>query len=90
MLGRSAITDQSFDDLEEALLRADVGVAIADELLSGLRVKVSNKEITEPSDLLDALQAEMTSRLVGSDRSPNSEALAPGKPHVWPLSPLHI
>ncbi len=69
VLGRSAITDESFDDLETLDLRADVGVAIADELLSGLRVKVANKEITEPSDLLDALQAEMTKRLVGSDRS---------------------
>jgi fused signal recognition particle receptor len=83
VLGRSAITDESFDDLEEALLRADVGVAIADELLSGLRVKVANKEITEPSDLLDALQAEMTTRLVGSDRSLNFEPFEPGNPNVW-------
>ena len=83
VLGRSAITDESFEDLEEALLRADVGVAIADELLSELRVKVANKEITEPSDLLDALQAEMTARLVGSDRSLNFEPFEPGNPNVW-------
>jgi fused signal recognition particle receptor len=83
VLGRSAITDESFDDLEEALLRADVGVAIADELLSGLRVKVANKEITEPSDLLDALQAVMAARLVGSDRSLNFESFEPGNPNVW-------
>lgn len=83
VLGRSAITDESFDDLEEALLRADVGVAIANELLSGLRVKVENKEITEPSDLLDALQAEMTERLVGSNRSLNFEQFEPGNPNVW-------
>ena len=83
VLGRSAITDESFDDLEEALLRADVGVAITDELLSGLRVKVANKEIAEPTDLLDALQAEMTARLVGSDRSLNFEQFDPGNPNVW-------
>ena len=83
VLGRSAITDESFDDLEEALLRADVGVAIAGELLSGLRVKVANKEITEPSDLLDALEAEMTARLVGADRSLNFEHFEPGHPNVW-------
>ncbi len=64
-------------------LRADVGVAIADELLSGLRVKVANKEITEPSDLLDVLEAEMTARLVGSDRSLNFEHFEPGNPNVW-------
>jgi fused signal recognition particle receptor len=83
VLGRSAITDESFDELEEALLRADVGVAITDELLSGLRVKVVNKEIAEPTDLLDALQAEMTARLVGSDRSLNFEQFDPGNPNVW-------
>jgi fused signal recognition particle receptor len=83
VLGRSAITDESFEDLEEALLRADVGVAITDELLSGLRVKVANKEIAEPTDLLDALQAEMTARLVGSDRSLNFEQFDPGNPNVW-------
>jgi fused signal recognition particle receptor len=83
VLGRSAITDESFDDLEEALLRADVGVAIASELLSGLRLKVENKEISEPSDLLDALEAEMTARLVGSDRSLHFEHFEPGNPNVW-------
>lgn len=83
VLGRSAITDESFEDLEEALLRADVGVAITDELLSGLRSKVSSKEITEPSELLDALEAEMTARLIGSDRSLNFEQFEPGNPNVW-------
>ena len=83
VLCRSSITDESFDDLEEALLRADVGVAIAGELLSGLRVKVANKEITEPSDLLYALEAEMTARLVGADRSLNFEHFEPGHPNVW-------
>ena len=64
-------------------MRADVGVAIAGELLSGLRVKVANKEITEPSDLLYALEAEMTARLVGADRSLNFEHFEPGHPNVW-------
>ena len=30
---RSGITDDTWDDLEEALLRADVGVRVTDELL---------------------------------------------------------
>ncbi len=43
VLGRSGITDESFEDLEEALLRADVGVGITDELLDGLRAKVEGQ-----------------------------------------------
>ncbi len=83
VLGRSGITDESFEDLEEALLRADVGVGITDELLSGLRARVKAKEITEPAALLDALQEEMASRLRGSDRGLNFEKRGDHEPNVW-------
>ena len=83
VLGRSGITDESFEDLEEALLRADVGVGITDELLDGLRAKVKAKEITEPEALLDGLQEEMASRLRGSDRALNFEARGDSEPNVW-------
>ena len=60
VLGRGAIDDDSFDDLEEALLRADVGVGSRWSCIDGLRASVASKEITEPQALLDALQREMT------------------------------
>ena len=56
MLGRSGITDETWDDLEEALLRADVGIGVTTDLLDGLRATVKAKEITEPEQLLDALR----------------------------------
>ncbi|WP_394937829.1 signal recognition particle-docking protein FtsY [uncultured Ilumatobacter sp.] len=83
VLSRSAITDESFDELEEALLRADIGVNIADELLGGLRTRVRDKEITEPAALLDALDVEMKSRLAGSERSLNFETFDEGATNVW-------
>ncbi len=79
---RSGITDETWDDLEDALLRADVGLRVTDELLGGLRVKVKAKEITEPVQLLDALQAEMVARLSQSDRSLRFDDV-PGGPNVW-------
>jgi fused signal recognition particle receptor len=79
---RSGITRETWDDLEEALLRADVGVRVTDDLLGGLLVKVKAKEITEPEQLLDALQAEMVDRLSGADRSLHFDDL-PGGPNVW-------
>ena len=83
VLGRSGITEESFEDLEEALLRADVGVGVATDLLDGLRAKVASNEITEPQALLDELEAEMVSRLEGSDRSLTFEQGEPGSPNVW-------
>ncbi len=84
VLGRSAITDETWDDLEEALLRADVGLGVTDALLDDLKERVAQKQITEPSELLDALQAEMVARLVGSDRSVNfDDSFDPGNPNVW-------
>ena len=83
VLGRSSITEESFDDLEEALLRADVGVGVTTELLDGLRAKVASKEITEPQALIQELEAEMVSRLEGADRSLTFEQGEAGSPNVW-------
>jgi len=83
VLGRSSITEESFEDLEEALLRADVGVGVTTELLDGLRAKVASKEITEPQALIQELEAEMVSRLEGADRSLTFEQGEAGSPNVW-------
>jgi fused signal recognition particle receptor len=83
VLGRTGITEESFEDLEAALLRADVGVGVTTELINGLRAKVAAKEITEPQALLEELETEMVSRLEGSNRSLIFEPGEPGSPNVW-------
>ncbi len=80
---RSGITDDSFDELEEALLRADVGVRVTDELLGSLRGRVKAKQITTPDELLVALQAEMVSRLDSPDRELQFVPGEPDSPNVW-------
>ena len=80
---RRAIDDETWDELEEALLRADVGVAVSDELLATLRRRVDAKEITEPDALLDALATEMKARLVGADRELHFQPGDPSSPNVW-------
>ena len=82
VLGRSGITEESFEDLEEALLRADVGIGVTTALLDDLRARVAAKEITEPQALIDALEADMVSRLEGSDRTLAFDPTAEG-PNVW-------
>ena len=85
--GRRGIDDETWDDLEEALLRADVGIGVTTELLDGLRARVKAKELTEPAELLDALQAEMQSRLAGVDRElhfvADDEPAGDHSPNVW-------
>ncbi len=81
--GRGGITQDTWDDLEESLLRADVGVRVTDELLEGLKARVKSKEIADPDALLAALQAEMTGRLQGAERSLRFEPGEPGSPNVW-------
>ncbi|TPW14492.1 MAG: ftsY [Acidimicrobiaceae bacterium] len=80
---RGGITDATWDELEEALLRADVGVKVTDDLLGGLRGRVKTKEIGDADALLDALRADMTARLDGADRSLRFVPGEPGSPNVW-------
>jgi len=65
---RGGITAETWDDLEEALLKADVGVRVTDELLDGLRAWTKAEKANDPDLLLDELRREMTSRLDGADR----------------------
>ena len=80
---RGGITSETWDDLEEALLKADVGIGVTDELLNSLRGRVKAKEITTPDELLLALQREMTSRLEGANRELNFAQLDEGRINVW-------
>lgn len=80
---RSGITSETWVELEEALLLADVGVRVVDELLAGLRAAVKAKEIVEPMQLVEALQSEMTTRLTAADRSLHLAPGAADSPNVW-------
>ena len=81
--GRRGITDETWEDLEEALLRADVGIGVTTDLLDGLRARVNDKELTEPDELLDALRIEMKDRLVGADRELHFVPGEQGSPNIW-------
>jgi fused signal recognition particle receptor len=75
------IDQATWESLEEALIRADVGVATADALLDDLKAKVAAKEIAGGDDLLTALgdsirgllqtAGERTLRFDGKDGAPD-------------------
>ncbi|HVL27127.1 MAG TPA: signal recognition particle-docking protein FtsY, partial [Acidimicrobiales bacterium] len=77
---KTRIDDETWDDLEEALVRADVGVATASVVLDDLRARVKRDSIATPDELLEALKADLKKSLAVADRTLRFE---PGTPNVW-------
>ena len=82
VLRRSAIDQSTWDDLEEAMLRADLGVKVTTQLLDSLRDRVKRRDITEPAALVAALRSDMYARLAGASRSLTFDP-ARGTPNIW-------
>jgi fused signal recognition particle receptor len=82
VLRRSAIDQATWDDLEEAMLRADLGVKVTTALLESLRERVKRRDISDSSALVQALRADMTARLAGARRGLDFDA-ARGTPNIW-------
>ena len=80
VLSRSGIDDETWEELEEALIRADVGVQTTSAILDDLRKEVADKGITESAALLEQLKGDLKVRLADGDRSLRIE---PGRPSVW-------
>ncbi|MGH9135468.1 MAG: signal recognition particle-docking protein FtsY [Acidimicrobiales bacterium] len=79
VLARTKIDDETWDELEEALVRADVGIGLTTELLDELRSRVKEQGIDTPEQLVTALKSELKERL-SADRTLRFE---PGLPNVW-------
>jgi len=67
--GREAIDDALFEDLEEALLTADVGVKTTTALLDGLRDDARTLGIEAPAELQASLRTRMLALFDGQDRA---------------------
>ncbi|MGP3777482.1 signal recognition particle-docking protein FtsY [Halanaerobium saccharolyticum] len=61
--GRTNIDDDLFEELEEVLIQADVGVKTTFTLIEKLKEDVDQEEITEPEELMDYFQKELQSLL---------------------------
>ena len=79
--GRSKIDAETWDELEEALILADVGVGSTQDLLDHLRGRVKTDGLSNGEELLGALKGEMTERLSGFDRELHFSAES--GPTVW-------
>src|ERR1700681_4306968 len=64
---RSSVDDQAWDELEEALLRADVGVATTTSLLGDLRARVRAGDLRGVDAVVAALREELRRSLDTAD-----------------------
>lgn len=68
VLGEKMIDQNLFDELEEALIMADVGPVFTYELIEKMKEKVKRKELDKPELLKQVLRETMKDILRGNDR----------------------
>jgi fused signal recognition particle receptor len=59
LTGRSSVDEELLDEIETTLITSDIGVKAALEIIENLRAGIRSKAITEPGQVLPAVQAEL-------------------------------
>lgn len=75
--GRAIIDDKLLEELEAALIQADVSVVLATQMVQQLREKAQGEHITEPSQLLELLRGQVQEMLAPYAAPLNSGATPP-------------
>ncbi len=74
------VSEETWEDLEEVLIRADVGVATTTRLLDALRARATAEGVTDGGQLLEVLKEDLKKSLASGNRDLRFE---PGPPNVW-------
>lgn len=74
MLGRKAIDEETWEDLEEALVRCDIGIDLATRILQDLEARARRDGIREPAEIIGLLKEELVMLLSGADRTLHTNA----------------
>src|SRR5206468_8419522 len=70
VFARDKLTDEAWDDLEEALIAADVGIETTTAIVDDMRARAKESKVDSPGRLVDLLKDELKARLDRADRSP--------------------
>ncbi len=76
------IDDETWDELEESLLLADVGMVTTARLLDAVRTRAKEESATEPDELIALLRDEVVALLAGDSGDRSLRVLA-GEQNVW-------
>jgi fused signal recognition particle receptor len=78
LLSRSTLDDETWEEIEDSLISADLGVAVAAEVVEHLRAAMRADPSASPRELLRSELLE----LVGADTDRSLAVTAPGRPAV--------
>jgi fused signal recognition particle receptor len=73
LLSRDRLDDETWDEIEEVLITADVGVAVARVMVDDLRTKVKVLGVRGAGEVREMLRAELLTQLGDEDRSLRTE-----------------
>lgn len=71
LFSRPRIEDETWDELEELLVAADVGVATTEKLIKRVKQRVKEEKLIESSQVQSALKEEMVSMLSFDNKTNN-------------------
>jgi fused signal recognition particle receptor len=80
--GRNRIDDETWDDLEDTLLMADVGMPVTERILADVRDRAKAERTADSDALMGLLHAELVAVLDDGDK-PRALTRAAGEPNVW-------
>lgn len=79
ILSGGDVNAETWEELEEALVRADVGILATTEILESVRESAEAQKVKDPGTLIELVKGEMKERLRGHDLS----LAEGGDPSVW-------
>jgi fused signal recognition particle receptor len=77
-----AIDDDTWDDLEDTLLLADVGMATTEQILGDVKARAKSEKTADTDALMGLLHGELVA-LLDATGKPRDLVHAPGEPNVW-------
>ncbi len=80
LVGAGTLDDEAWEDLEEALIRADVGVQTAMSLLEDVRSQAKEEGKDQGEEILSLLKTRMKAEITGKERE---LIIDEGKTNVW-------
>ena len=78
--GRRKVDDETWDELEEALIMADVGVPTTTKVIDAVRQRAQAEKVNDPQRVIELLREELVLLLADSDREFRRAASGPS---VW-------
>jgi fused signal recognition particle receptor len=80
--GRNRIDDDTWDDLEDTLLMADVGMPVTERILGDVKDRAKTERTGDSDALMALLHTELVA-LLGDGEKPRELTHVAGEPNVW-------